>query len=130
MSKTAPHISLKTYFTVFAALMILVVVTVWAAGLNVHYTGFHTFTAMTVAFIKTWLVVLYFMHVRYSSTLTKLFAASAFVWLLLLFSLLFADYFSRPWLPVSESWANPAGQSHVDLSAPAHMERGAETHND
>jgi cytochrome c oxidase subunit IV len=130
MSKTAPHISLTTYFVVFALLMVLVVVTVGAAFTPVKHPAFHTIVAMSVAFIKTWLVVLYFMHVRYSTTLTKLFAASAFVWLILLFGLLFSDYFSRSWLPVTESWANPSGQSHVDLSAPAHMERGAETHND
>ena len=48
--------------------------------------------AMVIASIKAALVVLYFMHVKYASRLTKVFVAAAFLWLAILFALTFADY--------------------------------------
>jgi cytochrome c oxidase subunit 4 len=42
--------------------------------------------------------VLYFMHVRWSSRLTWVVAASGFFWLLILFGLTMADYVSRGWV--------------------------------
>jgi cytochrome c oxidase subunit 4 len=41
------------------------------------------------------LVVLFFMHVKYSSRLTKLVVLSGFLWLLILLSFTLADYVSR-----------------------------------
>jgi cytochrome c oxidase subunit 4 len=43
------------------------------------------------------LVVLYFMHVRWSSRLTWVFVTSGFFWLALLLGITMADYLSRPW---------------------------------
>jgi cytochrome c oxidase subunit 4 len=54
--------------------------------------------ALTIACVKATLVVLYFMHVRYSSKLVWLIFASAVFWLAILFALTFADYWTRSWL--------------------------------
>jgi cytochrome c oxidase subunit 4 len=54
---------------------------------------------MVIAVIKATLVVLFFMHVKFSSRLVKLFAGAAFFWLAVLFILMLSDYLSRGWLP-------------------------------
>jgi cytochrome c oxidase subunit IV len=50
--------------------------------------------AMLIASVKALLVVLYFMHVKYSTSLTKLWVIAGFVWFTLLF-LILADYGTR-----------------------------------
>ena len=55
--------------------------------------------AMTIAVFKATAVVLYFMHVRYSSRLIWLIVGSALFWLVILFALTFSDYSTRGWLP-------------------------------
>ena len=54
--------------------------------------------ALTVAVTKAVLVVLFFMHVRYSTRLTKLVVRGGFLWLALLIGLVMSDYVSRGWL--------------------------------
>jgi cytochrome c oxidase subunit 4 len=54
--------------------------------------------ALAIAFAKAALIVLVFMHVQYSSRLTKLFAAAGFFWLIILFLFTFSDYLTRAWL--------------------------------
>ncbi len=53
---------------------------------------------MTIATVKAVLVLLYFMHVRYSSRLTWIFVAAGFFWFLILVGFTFSDYASRGWL--------------------------------
>jgi cytochrome c oxidase subunit 4 len=55
--------------------------------------------ALTIACIKATLVVLFFMHVRYSGRLVWLVIASALLWLAILFAITFSDYWTRHWLP-------------------------------
>ena len=54
--------------------------------------------ALTIAVIKATLVVLYFMHVRYSSRLIWLVIAAALLWLAIMFAITFSDYWTRTWL--------------------------------
>ncbi len=54
--------------------------------------------ALTIAVMKATLVVLYFMHVRYSSRLIWVVFASALFWLAILFAFTFSDYWTRCWL--------------------------------
>ena len=54
--------------------------------------------ALTIACIKATLVVLYFMHVRYSARLIWVILASALFWMAILFAFTFSDYFTRSWL--------------------------------
>lgn len=54
--------------------------------------------ALTIAVVKATLVVLYFMHVRYSARLIWVIVASALFWMGILFALTFSDYWTRGWL--------------------------------
>ena len=59
--------------------------------------------ALTIAVIKATLVILYFMHVRYSGRLIWLVIGSALFWLAIMFAITFSDYSTRGWLPISTS---------------------------
>jgi cytochrome c oxidase subunit 4 len=47
---------------------------------------------------KALLVILFFMHVRWSTRLTWVVVASGFFWLLILFGLTMMDYLTRGWV--------------------------------
>jgi cytochrome c oxidase subunit 4 len=88
------HISPKsTYYTIFGMLMVLTALTVYAAF---HHLGVFNFpVAIGIAITKGTLVVLFFMHAKYSSRLTKLFVGMSFFFLIILFALTLTDYLSR-----------------------------------
>ncbi len=102
-------VPLAVYFKVFAALMVLLVITLVAAAfdLSEYWGPLNVIIAVTIAVIKAVLIILYFMHVRYSSKLTWFFAGVAFLWLMVMFSFTFADYMSRDWMPSPGSWTVP-----------------------
>lgn len=85
----------KTYFSVFAALLVGTAITVLAA--QVDFKQWNAVIAMTIAVTKMLLVLLFFMHVRYSSRLIWVIVASMFFWLLILLLLTLTDYRSRSW---------------------------------
>ena len=88
------HISPKsTYYAIFGALMVLTAVTVAVAFVNLGSLNFPV--AFIIAVTKATLVILFFMHVKYASRLTKLFVAMAFFFLAVLFGLTLTDYLSR-----------------------------------
>ena len=88
-------VPLKIYFAVFASLMILTAVTVAVAYYDLG--PLNTIAALSIAVTKATLVILYFMHVRYSPSLTKLVVAGSFLWLFILLSITMSDYVSRNW---------------------------------
>ena len=89
------HIVSRTvYFVIFGALMVLTVVTYLVALYDFGYLN--VVIALAVAVTKAVLVVLYFMHVRYSNRLTKIVVIAGFFWLALMVVLTLADYFTRP----------------------------------
>ena len=90
-------VSLKVYFTIFFVLMVGTALTVWA-GLQDFPGPLNVIVALTIAVVKATLVVLYFMHVRYSSRLIWVVFASALFWLGILFALTLGDYWTRGWL--------------------------------
>ncbi|MCY3770578.1 MAG: cytochrome C oxidase subunit IV family protein [Gemmatimonadetes bacterium] len=97
-----PHIATSAnYLTIFAALLVLTAVTVWVA--TVDLSIFNTVVAMAIASVKAILVILYFMHLKFSPGQTKLAAAAAIFWLLILLIITFFDYIGRTWQD------NPAG---------------------
>jgi cytochrome c oxidase subunit IV len=108
------HIGLTTYLIIFAILMVLLVVTVGAAFVNFGHHVLNIVIAMGVAVVKTTVVVMYFMHVKYSSRLTQVFVVSGVFWLGILFVLLFGDYQTREALPSSNGWTKnlPASSEH------------------
>jgi len=86
--------SSKLYYTIWIALLCLTVVT--AAVSFVDLGRFNTVIALVIATIKALLVVLFFMHVKYTSEkLTKVVIVSAIFWLFLLLALSMADYTTR-----------------------------------
>jgi cytochrome c oxidase subunit 4 len=87
---------LQIYYKVYGALMVLLVLTVLVAQLPLG--AFGVVLALLIAVSKAVLVLIYFMHLRYNSGLTWLFAAAGFVWLLLLFAFVVADYATRAWV--------------------------------
>jgi cytochrome c oxidase subunit 4 len=85
------------YYAVFAALMIGTALTVAAAFVDLG--AMNNVVMLGIAITKATLVVLYFMHVRWSTRLTWVVAASGFFWLLILFGLTMQDYLTRGWVP-------------------------------
>ena len=97
MSAGSDHVdSLKLYFAVFATLMVLTALTVWVAFIDLG--AMNTVVALGVAVTKATLVILFFMHVKYSSRLTWLVVASGFFFLAIMLALTMADVVSRGWL--------------------------------
>jgi len=90
------HISpIRTYLAIFGALMVGTVVTVVAAMTNLGALNFPV--AIAIAITKATLVVLFFMHVKYSSKMTKLIVGTALFFLAILFVETMMDYTTRHW---------------------------------
>lgn len=92
-----PHPTIGLYLAIFAALMVLLVITIAAAEFDLGRLSFPL--AAAIATVKAVLIVLYFMHVRYSPPLTWLMAGAGACWLVILFSLTLSDYFTREQSP-------------------------------
>ena len=92
------RVSTLTYWKVFAILAILTVLTVVASRLPLG-EPWHTLLALSIATIKAILVVLFFMHVLYSSRLIWIVAVGSIAWLAILIGLTFNDYLTRHWDP-------------------------------
>src|ERR1700691_3041995 len=111
----AEHIvPVRTYVVVFLALLALTGLTTGVAYIDLG--AFNTVAAIGIAVIKMLLVILFFMHVKYSPRLTKLVIVAAFFWFGLLLTFTLADEFTRNWTPVPDSWgpaiAAPAPRVH------------------
>lgn len=98
-----PHVvSIKFYAAIFAALLLLTLTTTGMAFVDLG-GDLNTVVAVTIAVLKALLVILFFMHVRYSSHLTWLFVGAGFFWLLILLTLTMTD-------PLARGWLSPVGQ--------------------
>jgi cytochrome c oxidase subunit 4 len=86
-------VSVRLYVTIFLALLLLTGLTTGVAFIDLG--PYNTVAALAIAFVKMLLVVLFFMHVRYSSGLTKIVVLAGFFWLAILISFTLSDYFSR-----------------------------------
>ena len=85
--------SRRTYFFVYIALLALLASTIGAAYLPIG--GWNNLVAVGIAAIKATLVILFFMNVRNSPNLTRIYVMVGFVWLSILIVLTLADYFTR-----------------------------------
>ena len=92
-------VPVRVYLTIFAALLVGTGLTVFAAFVDFPWQ-FNTIVALTIAVVKATLVVLYFMHVRYSARLIWVILAAALFWMGILFALTFSDYWTRGWIKV------------------------------
>ncbi len=87
------HPTPKLYLIIFATLAVFTVAT-WAIAF-VDLGIFNPVIALAIACTKATLVILFFMHVRYSSRLTMITVGAGFFWLLILITLSLSDYLSR-----------------------------------
>src|SRR5262249_51174511 len=97
---TSPRI----YFLVFGGLLLLTLTTVLAA--RVELGPWHVPVALGIAVAKGTMVALFFMHLLHSSRMMQLVLVAAAFWLAIMFTLTFADYWSRGWYALP-----PAGRS-------------------
>jgi cytochrome c oxidase subunit 4 len=90
-------VPVRVYATIFLILLVGTALTVWAAFMDFPWR-LNTIVALTIATVKATFVVLYFMHVRYSTRLVWVIIISALFWMAILFAFTFADYVTRDWL--------------------------------
>ena len=92
-------VSPKIYFTIFGILMICTFLTVTAAevDLNRYFSGLNIIVALTIAVFKASLVVLFFMHGKYSPKRTQLVIIASVFWLAIMLFMTMSDYVTRPW---------------------------------
>ena len=96
MEEAAHHIvSPIVYLVVFILLLVFTGLTVGASYIEMGI--FNPIAALAIACIKAVIVVLFFMHVKYSSKLTKLTVFAGIFTFLTLIGMTLSDYFSRAW---------------------------------
>jgi cytochrome c oxidase subunit 4 len=97
MAHTDNHhiVPLRVYYTIFALLMFATYLTVQIAFFDLG--PLNTVAALGIATFKATIVVLFFMHVKYSTRLTWLVVLGSLFWLGLLLTLTLSDYLTRPW---------------------------------
>ena len=98
-------VPVKVYLAVFGALMVFTAATVGAAYLDLGVMN--NVIMLGLAVLKATLVVLFFMHVRYSTRLIPLVVVGGVVFLVILFGITMSDYMSRGWLGVGSPWPKP-----------------------
>lgn len=84
------QITLSSYVMVWAALLVLTVLTIVAASL--HFGAFSVLAAIVIATIKGALVLLYFMHLRYEERLFLIMLGVALITLAIILVLTYVDY--------------------------------------
>ena len=85
----------RVYYTIFAVLIAGTLLTWQIAYFDLG--PFNTIAALAIAVTKATIVVLFFMHVKYSTRLTQLAVLGGLYWLLILLALTLSDYLTRSW---------------------------------
>lgn len=114
------HGGIGIYVLILSALLVLTGVTVWAAFID--FGRLNTVIALAIAFFKATLVMLFFMHLKGSSGLLKLFVVSAFAFLAVLIGMTLNDYATRDWGSKVEkdSWITRSANHYAEpTTAPA-----------
>jgi cytochrome c oxidase subunit 4 len=101
-------VSPKIYLVIFASLMLGTGITVWAAFQD--FGKFNIVIALVIATIKATLVILYFMHARYSPRRTQMVIVCSVFWLAIMLALTLTDYDTRSPL---ETRLAPSAISHL-----------------
>jgi cytochrome c oxidase subunit 4 len=89
-------IPVRFYILICAVLLFLTWLTVWVAFIDLG--NLNTVVAIGIAISKATLVLLYFMHVRYSSRLVTTAILCSILFLLILFGFTLSDYLTRGWM--------------------------------
>jgi cytochrome c oxidase subunit 4 len=85
----------RVYYTIFAILLFCTYLTVQIAFLDLGVLN--TIAALVIATFKAVIVVLFFMHVKYSTRLTWAVVLGSVFWLGILLALTLSDYLTRVW---------------------------------
>lgn len=93
----------KIYVAVFAALICLTALTTGVAFVDMG--RMNTVVALAIAVAKMLLVILFFMHVKYATGLTRIVILAGFFWLAILVALSLADELTRSWSPAAQPWS-------------------------
>jgi len=96
-------VPVQTYVAIFLALIVLTGVTTGVAYIDLG--AVNTVAALVIAVVKMLLVVLFFMHVKYSPGLTRLVIIAGFFWLAILVALTLSDELTRNWSPAPGPWS-------------------------
>lgn len=88
-------VPLTIYYGIFATLLVLTGVTVAVAYVDLG--PLNTVVAVAIACFKALIVVLYFMHVKYSTRLVQLTVIAGLYWMGILLALTMSDYLTRGW---------------------------------
>ena len=100
-----PHIvPVGTYVMVFVALMVGTALTTWVSYIDLG--EWNTIAALAIAVCKMLLVVLFFMHVKYATGLTRIIIIAAFFWLGIMITLTCSDELTRHWEIVPQDWTS------------------------
>lgn len=103
-SGQAGHVvPVSTYILVFFALMIGTALTTGVAYIDLG--AFNTVVALAIAFTKMVLVILFFMHVKYATGLTRVVILAGFFWLAIMIALTLGDELTRHWELNPSSWS-------------------------
>jgi len=92
---SAHVIPTRVYYTIFMILMVCTGLTVWIAFLDLG--PLNAIAALAIAVFKATLVVLFFMHVKYSTRLTWAVVLGSVFWFGILIALTMSDYLTRAW---------------------------------
>jgi cytochrome c oxidase subunit 4 len=85
----------RTYFVNGLALLVFLALTILIAHVNLG--PFNTVVALGISVAKATLIILFFMHLRYSKPIVWVFAFAGFFWLAIMLSLALSDYLTRGW---------------------------------
>jgi len=113
---TGHVVPVRVYLAVFVSLLALTALTTWVAFIDLgtlnlgaaNNIDLNTLAALVIAACKTTLVGLFFMHLRFSNTFTRLVILAGFFWLALLMSFTLTDVNTRGWSPNPAPWTAPA----------------------
>lgn len=130
------HISVQTHYAVFAALIGFTVLTVVTAKL-MDFGAFNGLIAFTIATVKGFLVMAYFMHLKFDEKIFKWIIASSFFFVSLLFIFVVLDISTRnvqesTILPIEQLYPvsgtkGAHGSTHAEPAAPdSHVEPEAQ----
>ena len=85
----------RLYYTIFAILMFCTYLTVQIAFFDLG--PLNTIAAIGIACFKATIVILFFMHVNYSTRLTWAVVLGSIFWFGILIALTMSDYLTRVW---------------------------------
>ena len=94
--------SVRTYIWVFFGLLALTLATTEIARIDLG--PFNSLAAMLIAASKTMLVVLFFMHMKWSTYRTQIVAAAGLFWLAIMIVFVLSDYLTRGLLYAPRPW--------------------------